>query len=317
MDKGSDDHGNPGIRPIGIGECLRRIVGKSVMTVLKQDIQSAGGCLQTCTGLKSGIEAAIHAANSAWNKDSTECLLQVDADNAFNRLNRKVALHNIRELCPPLFTYLHNHYQDSAHLFINDKYGQEMLLSEEGSTQGDPSAMGFYALGIRPLIDALQEFCKVVEECLQEWFADDASALGKLLQVRKWWDKLNELGPKFGYFPKTSKSFLILKSPTLLDRAREIFAGTNIQITCQGQRHLGAVIGHENYQQQYVSSKVDKWVEDVAALAKIALDEPQFALAAYTRVFAIDGYLCSVQSAASATSFSLWRTASGNSLFPQ
>ena len=102
LDKGTDKHGNPGIRPIGIGEALRRIMGKAVMSILKSDIQLACGSLQTCTGIRSGIEAAIHATNAAWNLEGTECLLQVDADNAFNRLNRKVALHNIREICPPL-----------------------------------------------------------------------------------------------------------------------------------------------------------------------------------------------------------------------
>ena len=55
LDKGLDKDGNIGIRPIGIGETLRRIIGKSVMSVFKRDLQNAGGCLQTCTGVKSGI----------------------------------------------------------------------------------------------------------------------------------------------------------------------------------------------------------------------------------------------------------------------
>ena len=50
------------------------------MSILKSDIQKAGGCLQTCSGIRSGIEAATHATNTAWNLDGTECLLQVDAD---------------------------------------------------------------------------------------------------------------------------------------------------------------------------------------------------------------------------------------------
>ena len=123
---------------IGIGEALRRIIGKSVMTILKSDIQKSGGCLQTCTGIRSGIEASIHATNTAWNLQHTECLLQVDADNAFNRLNRKVALHNIQEICPPLATFLFNHYQCAAPLYVKDNKQQEMFLSEEGCTQGDP-----------------------------------------------------------------------------------------------------------------------------------------------------------------------------------
>ena len=108
LDKGVDSDGNLGIRPIGIGETLRRIIGKSVMSVLKSDVQNAGGCLQTCTGIRPGIEAAIHATHQAWSTPGTECLLQVDADNAFNRLNRKVALHNIQQLCPPFYQFLVN-----------------------------------------------------------------------------------------------------------------------------------------------------------------------------------------------------------------
>ena len=183
MDKGADNDGNPGVRPIGIGEALRRVIGKSVMSILKSDIQKAGGCLQTCSGIRSGIEAAIHATNTAWNLDGTECLLQVDANNAFNRFNMKVALHNIQEVCPPLVTFLYNHYQSAAPLFANDNKQQEMFLSEEGCTQGDPTAMSFYALGVKPLVDSLAE-CTDKENCKQAWYADDSSATDKLQEIK-------------------------------------------------------------------------------------------------------------------------------------
>ena len=62
LDKGADKEGKPGVRPIGIGEVLRRIIGKSVIGLLKLDIQEAAGPLQTCAGLRSGIEAPIHAS---------------------------------------------------------------------------------------------------------------------------------------------------------------------------------------------------------------------------------------------------------------
>ena len=52
---------NPGVRPIAVGEVLRRIVDKCIEWVLKEDIQLAAGPLQTTTGLQFGAEVAIHS----------------------------------------------------------------------------------------------------------------------------------------------------------------------------------------------------------------------------------------------------------------
>ena len=101
---------NPGVRPIGIGDTVRRILAKAVLSVIKPDIQEASGCLQLCGGQISGIEAAVHAMRSAFISNESEGMLLVDATNAFNCLNRQVALHNIRTLCPPLATILINTY---------------------------------------------------------------------------------------------------------------------------------------------------------------------------------------------------------------
>ena len=90
-----------------------------------------------------------------FQNDETEGLLLVDAENAFNNLNRKAALHNIHELCPPFYRFLHNTYQTPSKMIINDQEKVDSVLSEEGSTQGDVSAMAMYAIGIRPLLNIL------------------------------------------------------------------------------------------------------------------------------------------------------------------
>ncbi|CAB4020077.1 Hypothetical predicted protein [Paramuricea clavata] len=56
---------NPGIRPIGVGEVLRRIIGKTVTTFLKEEIQEAAGPLQVSAGHSAGAEAAIHAMSQS------------------------------------------------------------------------------------------------------------------------------------------------------------------------------------------------------------------------------------------------------------
>ena len=77
LDKGNAKDGSPGVRPVGVGEVLRRLVGKLLLGVIKDDITTAAGPLQTCAGLKSGIEASIHAMRKIFQKDSTEALLLV------------------------------------------------------------------------------------------------------------------------------------------------------------------------------------------------------------------------------------------------
>ena len=49
-----------GVRPIGIGETIRRIVNKAIAEALRDDIQDAAGSLQVCAGQFSGCEAAVH-----------------------------------------------------------------------------------------------------------------------------------------------------------------------------------------------------------------------------------------------------------------
>ena len=92
---------NPsGIRPIGIGEVLRRIIGKAIVAELKPDLMECGGSLQLCTGQRAGCEAAAHAMNKIFAEEETDGVLLVDASNAFNSLNRKSLLNNIQYLCP-------------------------------------------------------------------------------------------------------------------------------------------------------------------------------------------------------------------------
>ena len=89
----------PGVRPVGIGEVLRWLIGKRVMRPLRKDVLKETGPLQLCTGQDAEYEAAIHVAFDMFSED-TEVVLTVDALNAFNSINREAFLHNTKLLCP-------------------------------------------------------------------------------------------------------------------------------------------------------------------------------------------------------------------------
>lgn len=261
----------PGLRPVGIGEVKRRVMGKAIMEIVGKDVQKAAGSMQLCAGQSAGVEAAIHAMRNIFAADETDGVLLVDADNAFNRANREAALWNIQYVCPILKFTLINTYRVPSRIFV---LGGFEISSQEGTTQGCPLAMAMYALAIVPLVNHLHG------KCNQVWFADDGTGADKLSKLRKWWDALVEKGPGYGYFPKPSKSWLIVKGD-LLDEAKKIFDGTGVQITTEGMRHLGAAIGNENFKDTYVQKKIVKWIDSIEKLSKIALTQPHAAFSAF------------------------------------
>ena len=107
---------------------------------------------------------------------------------------------------------------------------------------------------------------------LQSWYADDSNAAGRLRALKRWWDTLNELGPKYGYFPKPIKTVLLVKDRSLEKPAKDLFKNSGVQIRFDGHKHLGAAIGTEEFNDNYIKNKIEKWVEDVKELASIAIE---------------------------------------------
>ena len=128
----------------------------------------------------------------------------MDASNAFNSLNRQCALWNIRHLCPTLSTTLTNTYRASPALY----HGEDKLLSEEGTTQGDPLAMSMYTLATRPLIDTLRLGNPSIT---QSWYADNACAAGSIVDLKKWWQVLISVGPALWLLCKCFEDLVVNK----------------------------------------------------------------------------------------------------------
>ena len=115
-------------------------------------------------------------------------------------------------------------------------------------------------------------------------YADDFTAGGTIESLKYWWDTLCKLGPKFGYYPQASKTWLIVKD-AYVKKSNKIFKNSSIQITSTGQRHLGAVIGTTEYKQEYMNEKITTWTEEIRMLSEIAKTEPQSAYICFTSGF--------------------------------
>ena len=77
----------PGVRPLGIGEILRRLLAKCVLEVTGQQATAACGTDNLCAELKLGCEGAIHGMSAEWeelSKGEDVGGLFVDGSNGFN-----------------------------------------------------------------------------------------------------------------------------------------------------------------------------------------------------------------------------------------
>ena len=79
-----------------------------------------------------------------------------------------------------------------------------------------------------------------------------------------------EWGPKFGYLQNHGWF-------DCLDKAIHVFEDINIQILAQCKEHPGTAVGTSQFRDEYIMEKINKWVQELRVLSKIAKIEPQAA----------------------------------------
>ena len=206
----------------------------------------------------------------------------VDARNGFGELSRKAMLWTVRHLWALGARFAFNCYRHASLLVIRRMEDGislcDILLSMEGVTQGDPLAMALYGLALVPLAIFLRQ---AVPSVIQPWYADDAAMAGPVSGIKTAMRILLEMGPKRGYFPKPAKSIFVGR-PADSEKAKEVLAEFNFR-HLDGTRYLGGFIGTKDTQDAWLQPKIQKWVEAVQILARVARRYPQTAYAGLTR----------------------------------
>ena len=96
--------------------------------------------------------------------------------------------------------------------------------------------MQAYAFGILPLIKFLLEFINVNKLNVKEVaFRYKVSVAGSLNSIKNYWDKLTTTDPKYGYFPKPTKSYLIVEENKLI-KAQTLVTNSRVNITIERKK---------------------------------------------------------------------------------
>ena len=97
--------------------------------------------------------------------------------------------------------------------------------------------MPLYAVFTSLIISILSAKFDSVKEV---WLADDASAAGSLQNLLEFFIFLQDEGKHHGCYVNAKDFWLILKNETDFFSEKDLFRECKIQITAEGQRHLGA-----------------------------------------------------------------------------
>ena len=153
----SDNPLHPTYRPIGVGETIFRLLGRTILAKVGKTIGGQIAPLQLAVGIPGGVEIAASLAgmldainDSQPTDDSSFAMMSIDIRNAFNSIRRSHVLQGLRSYCPSLIPFFHLVYGKAVNLRWSD--GSIIGTASTGVIQGDPLSTLYFALGIQPLL---------------------------------------------------------------------------------------------------------------------------------------------------------------------
>ena len=113
---------NGGVRPIAIGNTLRRLTAKAAAYCVKDILKAKLFPFQLGVSVSGGAEAIVHSARS-YCKSKMEspdsiALLKIDFENAFNTIRQDTFLNTVRTELSSLYPFYINATQILASCFL-------------------------------------------------------------------------------------------------------------------------------------------------------------------------------------------------------
>ena len=192
-----------GLRPIAIGETIRRLVSKCCCWATTDQAQKLFGSLQVGVATRGGSEAVVHAVRklaAEFGDDPDRIMLKVDFSNAFNMVDRTEMLKRVQDVFPGLYKWTEYCYSQPAHLWLGDM----LLASMAGVQQGDPLGPLLFSLVLHPLVEKIAREFPDLD--LNVWYLDDGTIIGHKDDVHKVFLLIQEEGPRLGLHLNVQKN---------------------------------------------------------------------------------------------------------------
>ncbi len=265
-----------GIRPVAVGEMVRRLVARLLANDGKIKQKAADlfrEVRQLGVGVKGGAEIVVQGMRTWLRRKGKKGwgVLKLDFENAYNTIDRGKVGQMVQKEFPELWNWFEYCYGVEGILTCE---GHILPFgSSDGVQQGDPLAPLFFALGILTLGRKLKQRLK---EGMALWYLDDGSVAGPGEELVATWDFLQEEARKVGLQMNVSKcevwgwrgeeSEWMKRLPAEIKRVQE-----------DGFELLGAPIGSKKFSEAYAEKRLQDIEEALVELRKV--DDAQVELA--------------------------------------
>ena len=259
------------IRPIAVGEALRRLVGKCVCAVEKSKASDFFAPYQFGVACAAGAEMVIHGLRSCMDDHWTDenfTVLKIDMRNAYNLVSRQALLDECSIQFPELLPWASWCY--GQHPVLQHVLGT--ISSEVGVQQGDPLSPMYFCLVLHKIVSAIVSDEKCSSLLFHAWYQDDGVVAGPKHAVSRALTIIQELGPPLGLFINAAKCKLFsISDLSMFPPEMKRSSVPHLEI-------LGAPIGDAIFCAKIVSQKCATASKLLSQLEEVGSVDPQVAL---------------------------------------
>ena len=242
---------NGDVRPIAVGEVLRRLTSKCLCSAVRSDAQRFFGSLQVGVACPLGLEAAIHTISQYCERNATstsKIVMTIDFHNAFNSLDRNALLAACRRDFPTLAAWASWCYSVPSRLLYNER----VVNSTAGVQQGDNLGPLLFATTIHSLLGELKAILGID---LVIGYLDDIVVAGDCEAVLRALLVLQRSIPSLGLTLNMAKCELIPLAGPLSTSDLSRFPAQMARVHSGRFKFLGAPVGDREFAASFVQDK--------------------------------------------------------------
>ena len=259
------------IRPIAVGEALRRLTGKCLCALVRSKASEFFQPHQFGVACPMGAEKIVHGLRACVEKHWLEenlVVLKVDMKNAFNLVSRQALLSECAKHFPELYPWAHWCY--SQHPYLWHTMGN--LTSECGVQQRDPLGPLLFSLVLNILVSEIVLEPGCANLLYHAWYLDDGVVAGSSTEVCRVLAILEERGHSLGLHVNINKCEVFCHSdlshfPPSMKQSHQ----PNIEI-------LGIPIGDLDFCTTFISHKHGLAKQLMLQIEEVGALDPQVAL---------------------------------------